>query len=248
MISPSRMPPSRLTRPGFGTALAFIALLGMASPTLAEGPIKDLHVTIQGLTPSGRFADAQAFCAPAPTGHATTGADISPAIRWSRGPYGTRSFALILQDPDVPVDFSSANQEGKVIAADATRQTITHWVLVDIPGKAAALKAGSEGDKLTPKGKPQLVTEHGRRGLNDYTGFLAGNPDMAGDYAGYDGPCPPWNDARLHHYVLTVYALSVEKLPLEGKFDGKAMLAAITPYILAKGSVTATYSLNPALK
>jgi hypothetical protein len=234
---------SRLT-----AGLAVIAMLASALPAFAEGPIKELKVTIEGLGPEGRFADQQSFCIPAATGHTAMGADISPAVHWSKGPYGTRSYALIMQDPDVPADFSDANQEGKVIAADAPRQTVTHWVLVDIPLRMTSLKAGADGDKLTPKGKPQMTTDHGRRGLNDYTGFMAGNPAMAGDYAGYDGPCPPWNDQRLHHYVLTVYALSVDRLPVAGKFDGKAVLAAITPYILAKGSATATYSLNPAVK
>jgi len=219
----------------------------MALPAVAEGPVKELKVRIDGLT-QGRFADAQAFCQPAAAGHMTMGADISPAVRWSKGPYGTRSFALVLQDADVPADFSTANQEGKVIAAEAPRRTITHWVLVDIPATVTALKAGAEGDKLVPKGKPQLATDHGRRGLNDYGPFMAGNRDMAGDYAGYDGPCPPWNDQRLHHYTLTVYALSVGKLPVEGKFDGAAALRAIRPYILAKGSTLATYSLNPDVK
>ncbi|HEX9449290.1 MAG TPA: YbhB/YbcL family Raf kinase inhibitor-like protein [Dongiaceae bacterium] len=239
----------------FGVALTVAALAGALpalAPAWAESPVKELKVTIQDLAPNGRFADSQAFCIPATTGPATMGPDISPAIRWTKGPDGTRSFALILQDPDVPVDFSTANQAGQAIAVGAPRQTVTHWVLVDIPVKVTALKAGAEGDKLVAKGKPQLTTDHGRRGVNDYTTFLAGNPEMAGNYAGFDGPCPPWNDLRLHHYVLTVYALSVDKLPvgekLGGRFDGKAMLAAITPYILAKGSAMATYSLNPAVK
>ena len=225
---------------------ACVALMtaAMALPAAAEGPVKALKVRIGGLNAQGRFADAQAFCVPAATGHVTMGPDISPAVSWSRGPYGTRSFALILQDADVPADFSAANQAGKVITAEAPRRTITHWVLVDIPAKVTALKAGAEGDKLVPKGKPQLVTDYGRRGLNDYGPFMAGNPDMAGDYAGYDGPCPPWNDQRLHHYTLTVYALSAGKLPVEGKFDGAVMLQAIQPYILAKGNAQATYSLN----
>lgn len=229
-------------------ALCTAALCAMTVAAQAEGPVQELTVRIDGLGREGRFADAQAFCAPASTGHATMGTDISPAVHWSKGPYGTRSFALILQDADVPVDFSTANQEGKVIPAAAPRRTITHWVLVDIPAKVTSLVAGAEGDKLTPKGKPQLVTAHGRRGLNDYGPFMAGNPAMAGDYAGYDGPCPPWNDQRVHHYTLTVYALSVEKLPVGGKFDGPQMLQAIQPYILGRGSAAATYSLNPDVK
>jgi Raf kinase inhibitor-like YbhB/YbcL family protein len=219
----------------------------LARPSLA-GPAKDLSVSIGGLGINGRFADAQAFCRPAALGHVVLGADISPAVHWSAGPAGTRSFVLILQDADVPADFSTANQEGKVIAPDAPRQTVTHWVLVDIPAGATTLAAGIEGDKLTPKGKPQLVTGHGRRGLNDYGRFMADNPAMAGDYAGYDGPCPPWNDQQLHHYTLTIYALSVDQLPVPGKVDGPAVLKAITPFILAQGSARATYSLNLAVK
>lgn len=227
-------------------ACAILMTASMVLPAAAEGPVKELKVHIGGLTAQGRFADAQAFCQPAATGHMKMGSDISPAVNWSKGPCGTRTFALILQDADVPADFSTANQEGQVIAVDATRRTITHWVLVDIPAQRTSLKAGVEGDKLTPKGKPQLVTDHGRRGLNDYGPFMAGNPEMAGDYAGFDGPCPPWNDQRAHHYTLTVYALSVGKLSVDGKFDGVAMLQAIQPYILAKGSTQASYAINPA--
>jgi Raf kinase inhibitor-like YbhB/YbcL family protein len=225
-------------------AAVAVMTAAMALPAAAEGPAKELTVRIDGLTARGRFADAQAFCQPAVTGHMKMGSDISPAVHWSKGPYGTRSFALILQDADVPADFSTANQEGKIIPADAPRRTITHWVLIDIPARVTALRAGAEGDKLVPKGKPQLVTDHGRRGLNDYGPFMAGNPDMAGDYAGYDGPCPPWNDERVHHYTLTVFALSTDRLAVAGKFDGAAMLQAIQPYILAQGSVQATYSLK----
>jgi hypothetical protein len=47
-------------------------------------------------------------------------------------------------------------------------------------------------------------TEHQlRQGVNDYTGWFANDPDMAGEYYGYDGPCPPWNDERVHTYVFT---------------------------------------------
>ena len=48
-----------------------------------------------------------------------------------------------------------------------------------------------------------------RQGINDYTGWFAGDKDMAGNYFGYDGPCPPWNDEIPHRYVFTLYALDV---------------------------------------
>jgi Raf kinase inhibitor-like YbhB/YbcL family protein len=237
-----------ITAPLRVAVMIAVTVLAIPAVAAAADSAKSLSVEIEGLGAHGRFADMQAFCKPAATGQVAMGADISPAVRWSAGPAGTRSFALILRDADVPVDFATANQAGKVIAAEAPRQTVTHWVLVDIPAGTNSLAAGAEGDRLTPKGKPLLVTDHGRRGFNDYGRFMAGNPAMAGDYAGYDGPCPPWNDQRLHHYTLTVYALSVDKLPVAGQVDGPRMLQAITPYILATGRAQATYSLNPTVK
>jgi Raf kinase inhibitor-like YbhB/YbcL family protein len=86
-----------------------------------------------------------------------------------------------------------------------------------------------------------------RHGLNDYTGWFAGDADMKGDYFGYDGPCPPWNDSIVHHYVFTVYALDIERVPVEGKFTGAEVRAAIQGHVLAEASITGTYTLNPRL-
>ena len=58
----------------------------------------------------------------------------------------------------------------------------------------------------------------GVRGLNDYTKVTASNDAMKGQYYGYDGPCPPWNDELVHHYHFTVYALSVKSLDLPAGF------------------------------
>jgi phosphatidylethanolamine-binding protein (PEBP) family uncharacterized protein len=58
---------------------------------------------------------------------------------------------------------------------------------------------------------------------------------MRGDYYGYDGPCPPWNDEIIHHYVFTVYALDVEQLPLAGKFGGPEVRAAIAGTCAGRG-------------
>ncbi len=43
---------------------------------------------------------------------------------------------------------------------------------------------------------------------------------MAGRYFGYDGPFPPFNDSLIHHYVFTLYALSIERLAVDGAFTG----------------------------
>ena len=71
---------------------------------------------------------------------------------------------------------------------------------------------------------------------------------MSGDYYGYDGPCPPWNDALRHRYVFTIYALDVEQLPVTGRFSGADLRQAMEGHILAQAQLTGTYSLNPALK
>jgi len=91
-----------------------------------------------------------------------------------------------------------------------------------------------------------------QHGLNDYTGWFAGDSDMGGDYFGYDGPCPPWNDELVHRYVFTVYALSVPRLDLPMSdarhFTRAQALAAMQGKILAQASLYGRYTLNPAVK
>ncbi len=77
---------------------------------------------------------------------------------------------------------------------------------------------------------------------------MAGDADMAGQYFGYDGPCPPWNDELLHRYVFTVYALDVEHLELPAVFTAPEALKAMQGHILAEASLTGTYTLNPSVK
>ena len=80
-----------------------------------------------------------------------------------------------------------------------------------------------------------------------YTGWFANDADMKGDYFGYDGPCPPWNDSIAHRYVFTVYALDIDRVPVEGKFTGTDVRRAIEGHVLAQASYTGTYALNPKL-
>jgi phosphatidylethanolamine-binding protein (PEBP) family uncharacterized protein len=70
---------------------------------------------------------------------------------------------------------------------------------------------------------------------------------MAGEYYGYDGPCPPWNDLRVHTYVFTLYALDIPRLPLEDRFSGPEARLAIMGHILDEAQVFGVYSLNPEI-
>jgi Raf kinase inhibitor-like YbhB/YbcL family protein len=86
-----------------------------------------------------------------PKKYTCDGADVSPALAWSNVPEGTKSFALIVDDPDAP---DPANP----------RMTWVHWVLYNIPGTITSLPEAVK-DKDLPKGTLQ--------GLNDWkkTGF-----------------------------------------------------------------------------
>ena len=96
------------------------------------------------------------------------------------------------------------------------------------------------------KGKPGPAAPNGtRHGLNDYTKWFAGDENMRGDYYGYDGPCPPWNDLRLHRYVFTLYALDVPHVDVHGDLTGANARLAIAGHVLAQASLTGTYTLNP---
>ena len=75
----------------------------------------------------------------------------------------------------------------------------------------------------------------------------AGDEAMAGNYFGYDGPCPPWNDAIVHHYHFTLYAVDFERCPVGGEFTGRSVLEAMEGHILETTTLTGTYSLNPDL-
>jgi Raf kinase inhibitor-like YbhB/YbcL family protein len=223
-------------------AAAAFALMLMNSAAHADGA--SLKVVIGGLDHTGRFADSAAFCPPA----SSATKNVSPAVSWSAGPQATRAYALLMTDPDVPQDFSQINKPGVTIAAEASRVSVYHWVIDDIPATVTSIAAGAESEGLVVHGKPVGMTDHGRRGANVFTSFLAGNAEMAGTYGGYDGPCPPVNDERPHHYVVRVFALDVASLGLSGPFDGAAVEQAMRGHILAEGQATATYALNPSLK
>jgi phosphatidylethanolamine-binding protein (PEBP) family uncharacterized protein len=100
-----------------------------------------------------------------------------------------------------------------------------------------------------PRGKPGPGTTNGwRHGINDYTAWFAGDEQMSGTYFGYDGPCPPWNDALLHRYIFTVYALATPTLEVTGELSGANVLLAINnAKVLGQATLTGLYSLNPAV-
>ena len=190
-----------------------------------------------------------AFCAPDPASHATLSENKNPHLAWHDLPAGTKSLVLICHDYDVPSKADDVNKEGRTIPASLPRVDFFHWVLVDLKPEGGSIREGEFASAVTPRGKPGPAAPRGaRQGINDYTAWFGGDKDMAGDYHGYDGPCPPWNDSIVHHYAFTLYALDVEKCPVQGSFRGPDVLKAIQPHVLGSAKLTGLYSLNPAVK
>jgi Raf kinase inhibitor-like YbhB/YbcL family protein len=168
---------------------------------------------------------------------------------WSEAPEGTKSFVVICHDYEVPSRGDDVNQEGREVSASLPRIDFFHWLLLDVPATVREIAAGSQSDRIVPRGKPGPATPGGlRHGINDFTSWFATDADTRGVYYGYDGPCPPWNDALLHHYVFTLYALDVPRLETHGDLTGAGVRAALAGHVLAEARLTGTYLLNPRLQ
>ena len=74
------------------------------------------------------------------------GRNISPPLRWGDPPAGTRSLALICEDPDAP------------------RGTFTHWVVFNLPAESRELAEGVPGEETLPNGTTQGTNDFGKVG------------------------------------------------------------------------------------
>ena len=118
---------------------ARVTLLGMLALFLAVGTAATsaappvLKVSVDALNTGGALATKYAFCVPAAQGHSTAGSDISPSISWSKGPAGTKSYAIVVYDTDWPAEQrDKMNKEGMTLGPDVPRRNYYQWVLVDI--------------------------------------------------------------------------------------------------------------------
>ena len=174
--------------------------------------------------------------------------NLNPHLAWSDLPAATKSLVVICHDFDVPSRPDDVNQADREIPSDLPRIDFFHWVLVDLPPGLKQIAEGEFSRGFTPRGKPGPATLHGaRQGLNDYTGWFASDARMAGHYFGYDGPFPPFNDSLVHHYVFTLYAIALARLPLEGAITGAQVREAMAGQVLDAATHSGTYTLNRRL-
>jgi len=89
------------------------------------------------------------------------GQNVSPPLSWTDPPDGTKSFALMVHDPD----------------AQTGGAGIWHWVVINIPAVTRSIEegAGTADGAMLPPGSRQIT--------NDYAGFI--------NSPGWGGPCPP---------------------------------------------------------
>lgn len=180
-------------------------------------------------------------------GHVALSGNRNPHLAWSDFPESTRSFVVTCIDVDCPSAGDDVNQEDREVPQDLPRVDFVHWLLANIPANVTEIAEASHSDRVTPRGKTASAAPVGLHGLNDYTSWFGGDPDMGGEWHGYDGPAPPWNDSIVHRYEFTVHALDVADLDIPPGFTRDALNAAIQGHVLESASITVTYATNPRL-
>jgi len=119
-------------------AAATVHQWGARADGVARAPLQPPQPSLSlSLTSSG-FSSGGAI----PRQFTCDGADLSPSLQWSGAPAGTKSFALVVHDPDAPVDF-------------------THWLVYGIPQAVDALTQGAstdgDGDGAMPRGSAEGI-------------------------------------------------------------------------------------------
>ena len=139
------------------------------------------------------------------------GQDISPPLSWSEAPSGTKSFALICDDPDAPSPRRPAAEPW------------VHWVIFNIPAERSELSQGI-GNKLQPDEVPAA-----RQGVNSWPS----------DNVGYRGPAPPPGSGQ-HRYFFKLYALD-SILESHAGATKQQLLEAMSGHVLAEGQLVGIY-------
>ena len=155
------------------------------------------------------------------------GEDKSPPMAWTAGPEGTRSYAMIADDPDA-VEYEPGVTSPRV-----------HWTIWNIPADVTEL-----AEQVPTTTEVLSIGPNTRQGVNDYLS------------TGWSGPCPPPNVISIysrddhpgggkttqypHAYAFTVYALDTE-LELGADATKNDLLEAMDGHILDAGTMTGEY-------
>ncbi|TYO68032.1 YbhB/YbcL family Raf kinase inhibitor-like protein [Bradyrhizobium hipponense] len=142
--------------------------------------------------------------------------DLSPPLEWSDPPVGTKSFALVVEDPDAPSG------------------TFHHWGLYNIMGERTLLPEGighgaKTNAKTNAKTSAKTKTERLGKGINDF-----GEPR-------YHGPAPPKGHGT-HHYHFKLAALDVESLSRAPEMSVADIWKSAEKHMLGQAELIGIYS------
>ena len=121
---------------GFLVCLTIFVVLWQRHSASVEGQAR---ATLQ--VQSMSFSNGGAI----PRQYTCDGANDSPNLHWRNAPAGTKSFALVMSDPDAPVDF-------------------THWLAYNIPASVRELAEGASARGAMPEGSDEGTNRFGRFG------------------------------------------------------------------------------------
>ncbi|MEY9782720.1 phosphatidylethanolamine-binding protein (PEBP) family uncharacterized protein [Sinorhizobium fredii] len=155
----------------FITTLLALSFLG-ATAAQAE-----MNLTSSDLAAGKPMADAQVF-----NGFGCSGKNISPQLKWSGAPSGTKSFAIMAYDPDAP-----------------TGSGWWHWTVFNLPTDATEIATGASGklpagaiEGRTTSGRPATVA-HARRKATDRTATSSRSTRcLSTSSPSTRTPRPPW--------------------------------------------------------
>ena len=135
--------PQKFSRPMICSAafsLSLIAALAVRGALPIKPPAHTMQLT------STAFSSGQ----PIPPAYTCDGKNVSPPLKWSGAPAGTKSFVLIVDDPDAP------------------KEVWSHWVVYDLPAATTELPENiAQG---------QYIDGKGRQGMNDFKHLGYGGP------------------------------------------------------------------------
>jgi Raf kinase inhibitor-like YbhB/YbcL family protein len=131
--------------------MGFVALVGLCAGLCACGGDRTREATMAGGTSENSirvettaFGDGDDI----PVKYTADGENVSPPLSWSKGPAGTKTYALVVDDPDAPAG------------------TWVHWIAWNLP--STELDEGA--------GAPGALTAGGRHGRNSWGDLGWGGP------------------------------------------------------------------------
>jgi len=155
------------------------------------------------------FHDGQAL----PQRYTQFGDNQSPPLRWSKGPKGTHSYVVLLEDTGIKRSLP-----------------FSHWVLYNVPAKVTRLPANLSKDA-------QLQTPRGAMNGEELPPLAQLRPTALNQHKqpGYMGPKPP--KGQTHPYHFEVFALDETLSLTPAMADREAVVDAMKGHVLAAGQI-----------